>query len=261
MEKDLLAHSLDECRGRLMAERECTKRMELEFSGLREQLAAVTVKLAERTQALDQEKLLTEALRRESGRREEQLRKQLQAETEALRDERASERREALVENEARKLTTRKGNKLVKDVEIGTEVRRDAVCSACALRQQAQTRLLSEAKSHKASGQLGPARRALEDDVDGLTNLLISAASPGHAKPRRLSSSSGAFKFGHTPERATPPDQVVEWVPLEVRRQEAADDACLKQDGPRILKEDDQDGGQLVRLIEDVLKMRAFLEG
>jgi len=283
LEKDLLAQTLRECREQLSAEKSAVRIVQTELGSVREKIGVLSKELEALTRELDQEKRLGESLRLQHGVQEARLRSAHQAELDSLREAVGNERYEWEREGREREEQRRKE---VREQELQAIVPR---CKECEARQEANRQLLSLPQSGTyselglpASRTLGVATvpRVLQEDVDGLTHLLISAASPAPAKSRplgdvaALSQSQSRVLFPaiqplatvphkqHSlAERAAPPaprldrSQMRGWDTVDVLRSTNMDVVHAPHENCSGELEVDMLG----KLIEDVLRMRAFL--
>jgi hypothetical protein len=279
LEKDLLAQTLLECREQLSAEKTAVRIVQAELGSIKERLGLLSKDLEARTRELDQEKRLGESLRLQQGVQEARLRRAHQAELDSLQEAIGKERYEW-----ERKLRGREEQRRqeLKDQGQQTIVPK---CKECEARQLANRQLLSLPGTGSGIGRpesrapgAATVPRALQEDVDGLTHLLISAASPTPAKllPRgdisALSQSHVPFSavqpMTNTPnkqhsvaERAAPPAPSLdtskkrEWDTVDVLRSTSFDVVHA----PHEHCSGDLEVDMLGKLIEDVLQMRAFL--
>ena len=267
VEKELLRHNLEESTSKLAAERDSARALEAELNAVKKRLDIVDNQLLERTRKLDEEKRLAESLRLDHIQREKRLPEQQRIELNMLQSERVKELQWAKEKDRAREI-------------------RESVCVECNLRKQAREKLIVEAKNsdNKASEKFGIVRRALEEDVDGLTHLLISAASPVQGPPIHQKSIDGdSLGAGSSFQVRNPrPGMRERAVPRMMPKNPCLIDA--EQEDSSMWKDVYQhselndsggspavgllacaicsdEGAKLNLLMEDVLKMQVFLHG
>ena len=275
LEKDLLAQTLlTECREQLSAEKSAMRIVQTELESVREKIIMLSKELDSRTRELDQEKRLGESLRLQHGMQEASLRIAHQAELDSLRGAVGNESYER-----ERKGRERGGQRRqeVREQERQTSVPR---CKECEARQEVNRQLLSLPLSGTDS-ELGLSTsrtpgvatvlRSLQEDVDGLTHLLISAASPASAKMRplgdvaALSQSQSCVLISAIQPLATishKQHSVAERAPAPAPRLDNAVDVLRSTSMDVVHAPHEHCGGDLDmlgRLIDDVLQMKTFL--